>query len=122
MFNIRRSVVLLRNLKQLESLNIAKNFAPYQAQAALAFMNLPKRYFSAEKSAEEKEEESHDDFKPQSKVQLDENTVFEQIDQVIKYINIKLNFDEIVGERKQMCFIYERSSTNASMWIQQICC
>jgi len=84
MFNIRRSVVLLRNLKQLESLNIAKNFAPYQAQAALAFMNLPKRYFSAEKSAEEKEEESHDDFKPQSKVQLDENTVFEQIDQWVK--------------------------------------
>ena len=79
MFNIRRSVTLLRNLKQLESLNIAKKFAPYQAQAAMAFINISQRNFS---STEEKEPETHDDFKPKSKVQLDENTVFEQIDQV----------------------------------------
>jgi len=81
MFQIARSASLLRNFKNANVLNVAKRFAPYQAIALNSF-NLPKYNFSS--AAEDKEPESHDDFKPKAKVQLNDENVYDQIDQWVK--------------------------------------
>ena len=82
MFSIARSVPLLRGLKRAGALSAPSMRILCRTQPALSFLQLPKSYFSANENSQT-DKDSHDDFKPKTKVDLDGSNVNQQIEEVI---------------------------------------
>lgn len=81
MLSLAKNLTQLRNLRKL---GLSQVYKLYTSSSALNYLNFQKYAFSTEqKKPEEEEGESHDDFKPKSKVQINEENVFQQIDDVL---------------------------------------
>ncbi len=81
MFSLSKSLLRLRGLTKLRASPL---YQIYNQAGALNYLNTPRYSFSTQNQKNEEEEpESHDDFKPKSKVQITEENVFDQIDDVM---------------------------------------
>lgn len=81
MFSLARSASVLHSLKRVSRLRVPQMQSLYQFQPAMSFLQMPKSYFSGENSQTDKD--SHDDFKPKTKIDLDEGNVTQQIEEVL---------------------------------------
>ena len=80
MFSLSKSLFRLRGLTKLRTSPL---YQLYAQASAMSYLNTPRFSFSSQPEKKEEDEvDSHDDFKPKSKVQITEENVFEQIDGV----------------------------------------